>query len=171
MTDSTSPHFQGSGERSLLLEKAFLHRTYHRVLPSWVRLSFISVFVALGAGVALPGGRVPLWAGVAAGAGLPIGVHSPPSGFIVLSPSATCRGRGGNVLPLRCTVLLSYMGRRWVVALVAGRLMGLCTCLRERHAAGDWRVIVVAWVGGWLSWHMSGLGGVIIRIPPERETV
>lgn len=47
--------------------------------------------IAVGAVVTLLDGRVSLWAGVAAGAGLPVSVSS-PYGVVVLAPSLT---RGG----------------------------------------------------------------------------
>lgn len=127
------------------------HRTYHGVLPSRVRLSSVSVVVPFGAGVAVPR------------------VSSPPSGFVVVSSLTACSGRRWDVLPQRCTVLLSCVGRRGVGAWVAGRLVGLCARLGERYTvgvAGNISVRVVARVGDWLSWHWSGVGGVIVRIPP-----
>lgn len=132
----------------LLRVLGFLHRTYQGVLPPWVTLAFVSV--ALWANIALPGVEVPLWAGVVGRSGLPVLVHSPSCGFIVVAPSASGAGRRRDILPHCCTVLLSCAGRRGMVALVAGCLM-------------------VARVGGLFSWHWSGVGGVIIWIPPERE--
>lgn len=93
-----------------MTEEYLLHCTYHGVLPPWVRLSFVSVAVALGAGVAFPGVTVPLWAGVAARASLPVDLHPPSGGFVVVPPSAACSGRRGDVLPRCCAVLLSCAG-------------------------------------------------------------
>lgn len=133
------------------------HGADHGVLPSRVRLASVSVVVAFGAGVALPR------------------VSSPPDGFVIRPPSsAACGGRRGDVVPLRSTVLLPPAGRRRVGTWVVGRPVVLCARHGERHAArvaGNIGVMVVAGVGGRLSLRRSGVGGVIIRIPPERETV
>lgn len=74
-----------------------LNRAYHGILPSWVRLSFVTVAIAVGAVVTLLDGRVSLWTGVAAGAGLPVSVSS-PYGVVVLAPSLTRRGWRRDVL-------------------------------------------------------------------------
>jgi len=150
----------------------FLHRIYQGVLSSWVRLSFISIAVVIWACVAIPGGGVPLWAGVSAGAGLPVAVSSPPDGIMVGPPSVSCAGRGRDVLPLCRMVLLTCVGRRRVVACVAGCWLGLGGRLREWQSSrltGSWRVLVVSGVWAWVSWHRSGVSGIIIWIPPETE--
>lgn len=74
-----------------------LNRAYHGILPSWVRLSFVTVAIAVGAVVTLLDGKVSLWAGVAAGAGLPVSVSS-PYGVVVLAPSLTRGGWRRDVL-------------------------------------------------------------------------
>lgn len=138
-----------------------LHRTNHGVLPSRVRLSFVSV------GVALPGDGVPVWAGVPAGAGLPWGFYFSPRCFIVVPPPTAGGGRWGYVLPECCPVVLSGAGWRGVVPWV----LGLCARLGERNAAGvagNRRVVVAARVGGWFSYSWSGVCGIIIWIPPEK---
>lgn len=89
----------GHDESKLSLTTTTLNSTYHGVLPPSVWLPFIFVAVALWAGVALPGVGVPLWADVAARAGLPVGVNSPSGGFVVLPPSVACVGGRWNVLP------------------------------------------------------------------------
>lgn len=138
-----------------------LHGAYHVLLPSCVRLSSVCVSVALGAGVALPGGRVPLRADVASWACLPIPVSSRSFSFVMLAPYAACGGRRGDVLPQRRPVRLARSGGGGVVAGVTAR--GL---LGERHSS--WLVAVLAGVGGWISWRGSGVGGVIVWIPPVR---
>lgn len=134
-----------------------LNCTYRRVLPPSIWLPFIFVAIALWAGVALPGVVVPLWARVAVRVGLPVGVNSPSSGFVIVPPSLASAGGRWNIVPYCCTVLLHCMGRWGVVALVV--LLG------ERHTL----VMVGAGIGDWLSSCSSGVSRVIIWVPPERE--
>lgn len=64
-------------------------------------------------------------------------------------------------------MLLSCLGRG-VVAGIVERLLG--AQLRDWQTARvtrTWSVLIV--VGAGISWHRSGVGGVIIWIPPERK--
>ena len=119
-----------------------LHCIYQRVLPPLVGLPVVPV--------ALPGVGVPLWAGVSSRVGLPVPVHSTPRGLIEVVPSLARGGGRQDVLPHWGTVLLICSGGRGVVALVVGRL----------HTA---------LVGDGVSGHGSGVGGVVIWIPPGIE--
>lgn len=138
-----------------------LHCTYHRVLPSWVGPSFVSVRVAL------PGVRVPVRAGVPAGTGLPRGFYPSPGCFVVVPTPAAAGGWRGHVLPDCCAVWLTGAGRRGVVP----RVLGLCARLGERNTAGvarNRRVVIAARVGRSFSHPWSGVRGIIIWIPPEK---
>lgn len=88
--------------------------------------------------------------GVPVRAGLPVRVSPPPGCFIVAPPPVVGGGRRGHVLPQQGAVLLSCAGGR----------------LGERQSA---LVVVVAGVGGWFSLRWSGVGGVVIWIPPGGE--
>lgn len=59
-----------------------------------------------------------------------------------------------------------------MVALVAGRLLRIGARLGERDASsvtGSRLVVVVAWCRVSFIFDRSGVDGVIIRIPPERQ--
>lgn len=123
-----------------------LDRPDNGVLSPRLRLSVVAV-------------AVPVGAGVAARAGLPVALQRPPRRVVMLPPSVGRCGRRGHVLPQSRTLLLllpGCAGRRRVDALAAAGLRGW---LWDRQAVGS-----VAMRAG-LSGHGSG---VIVRVPPGK---
>lgn len=107
-----------------------LDRTDHGVLSPRLRLSVVAV-------------AVPVGAGVAARAGLPVALQRPPRRLVMLPPSVGRGGRRGHVLPQSGTLLLLLLGWLWW----------------DRQAVGS--VAVRAGLSG----HGSG---VIVRVPPGK---
>lgn len=84
-----------------------LNGIYHWVFPSRIGLPPVSVTIAI-------------WTNVAPGTGLSVAVPSCRRVVVLLAPPLVCSWGRRDVLPGRCTVLLTRVGRRGVVALVGG---------------------------------------------------